>query len=98
RRDLHSFPTRRSSDLKVALEKLVARLSSASDFGDLVIVLSPAMSVVKNLRSLLTPHVAEMEVELGIISELLSGILVDAGQVGGRSEEHTSELQSRENL
>lgn len=68
---------------KVALEKLVAKLSSASDFGDLVIVLSPAMSVVKNLRSSLTPHVPEMEVELGIISELLSGILVDAGQVGG---------------
>ncbi len=67
----------------VALEKLVAKLSSASDFGDLVIVLSPAMSVVKNLRSLLTPHVPEMEGELGIISELLSGILVDAGQVGG---------------
>ncbi|HXG07167.1 MAG TPA: hypothetical protein VNI77_07570 [Nitrososphaera sp.] len=68
---------------KVALEKLVARLSSASDFGDLVIVLSPAMSIVKNLRSLLSQHVPEMEIELGIISELLSGILVDAGQVGG---------------
>lgn len=68
---------------RVALEKLVAKLSSASDFGDLVIVLSPAMSVVKNLRSSLTPHVPEMEGELGIISELLSGILVDAGQVGG---------------
>lgn len=68
---------------RVALEKLVARLSSASDFGDLVIVLSPAMAVVKNLRSSLTPHVPEMESELGIISELLSGILVDAGQVGG---------------
>jgi division protein CdvB (Snf7/Vps24/ESCRT-III family) len=68
---------------KVTLEKLVAKLSSASDFGDLVIVLSPAMAVVKNLRSSLTPHVPEMEEELGIISELLSGILVDAGQVGG---------------
>ncbi|HXV45344.1 MAG TPA: hypothetical protein VD736_01590 [Nitrososphaera sp.] len=68
---------------RVALEKLVSRLSSASDFGDLVIVLSPAMAVVKNLRSSLTPHVPEMEGELGIISELLSGILVDAGQVGG---------------
>jgi division protein CdvB (Snf7/Vps24/ESCRT-III family) len=68
---------------RVALEKLVAKLSSASDFGDLVIVLSPAMAVVKNLRSSLTPYVPEMEVELGIISELLSGILVDAGQVGG---------------
>lgn len=68
---------------KVTLEKLVAKLSSISDFGDLVIVISPAMAVVKNLRSSLTPYIPEMEEELGIISELLSGILVDAGQVGG---------------
>jgi division protein CdvB (Snf7/Vps24/ESCRT-III family) len=68
---------------RVALEKLAAKLSSVTDFGDLVIVLSPAMAVVKNLRSSLTPQVPEMEEELGIISELLSGILVDAGQVGG---------------
>jgi division protein CdvB (Snf7/Vps24/ESCRT-III family) len=67
----------------VALEKLISKLSSASDFGDLVIVLSPAMAVVKNLRSSITPYVPEMEGELGVISELLSGILVDAGQVGG---------------
>ena len=67
----------------VSLEKLTSKISSASDFGNLVIVLSPAMAVIKNLRSSITPHVTEMEVELGIISELLSGILVDAGQVGG---------------
>ncbi|HEX6282124.1 MAG TPA: hypothetical protein VFZ67_07835 [Nitrososphaera sp.] len=67
----------------VALEKLISKVSSASDFGNLVIVLSPAMAVVKNLRSLITPYVPEMEGELGVISELLSGILVDAGQVGG---------------
>ena len=67
----------------VALEQLISKLSSASDFGNLVIVLSPAMAVVKNLRSSITPHVPEMEGELGVISELLSGILVDAGQVGG---------------
>jgi division protein CdvB (Snf7/Vps24/ESCRT-III family) len=67
----------------VALEQLISKLSSASDFGNLVIVLSPAMAVVKNLRSSITPYVPEMEGELGVISELLSGILVDAGQVGG---------------
>jgi division protein CdvB (Snf7/Vps24/ESCRT-III family) len=67
----------------VALEKLISKLSSASDFGDLVTALSPAMAVVKNLRSSITPYVPEMEGELGSISELLSGILVDAGQVGG---------------
>jgi hypothetical protein len=65
-----------------ALEKLIAKLSAASGFGDLVIILSPAMAVVKNLRSSLTPYVPEMEEELGVVSELLSGILVDAGQVG----------------
>ncbi|MDP8889082.1 MAG: hypothetical protein M3M89_05585 [Thermoproteota archaeon] len=67
----------------LALEKLISKLSSASDFGELVIVLSPAMAVVKNLRSSVTPYVPEMEGELGVISELLSGILIDAGQVGG---------------
>jgi division protein CdvB (Snf7/Vps24/ESCRT-III family) len=67
----------------VSLEKLTSKISSASDFGNLVMVLSPAMAIIKNLRSSITPHVPEMEGELGIISELLSGILVDAGQVGG---------------
>jgi division protein CdvB (Snf7/Vps24/ESCRT-III family) len=67
----------------VGLEKILSKLSSASDFGNLVIVLSPVMAVVKNLRSSISPHVPEMEGELGLISELLSGILVDAGQVGG---------------
>jgi len=67
----------------VGLEKILSKLSSVSDFGNLVIVLSPAMAVVKNLRSSISPHIPEMEGEFGLISELLSGILVDAGQVGG---------------
>ncbi|MDQ3853855.1 MAG: hypothetical protein M3299_13590 [Thermoproteota archaeon] len=67
----------------LSLEKLISKLSSASDFGDLVIILTPSMAVVKNLRSSITPYVPEMEGDLGVISELLSGILVDAGQVGG---------------
>jgi division protein CdvB (Snf7/Vps24/ESCRT-III family) len=66
-----------------ALDKLIANLSSALNFGDLVIVLSPTLPVVKNVRSSLTPYVPELEEELGTVSELLSGILVDAGQVGG---------------
>jgi len=68
---------------RITLEKLVTKLSLVSDFGDLVIVLSPSMSAIKNLRSLLTPLLPEMEEELGVTSELLGGILVDAGQIGG---------------
>ncbi|HEY1248546.1 MAG TPA: hypothetical protein VGE97_06140, partial [Nitrososphaera sp.] len=67
----------------IALERLMTKLSTASAFGDLVIILGPAMAIIKTLRSSLTPYVPEMEAELGVVSELLSGILVDAGQVGG---------------
>ena len=67
----------------IALERLITKLSTASAFGDLVIILGPAMAIIKTLRSSLTPYIPGMEEELGVVSELLSGILVDAGQVGG---------------
>ena len=67
----------------IALERLIAKLSTASAFGDLVNILGPALAIIKTLRSSLTPYIPEMEEELGVVSELLSGILVDAGQVGG---------------
>jgi len=67
----------------IALERLMIKLSTASAFGDLVIILGPAMAIIKTLRSSLTPYIPEMEEELGVVSELLSGILVDAGQAGG---------------
>src|SRR5690349_22678516 len=66
-RDLHSFPTRRSSDLK-AHERLVARL-----------VVTPE-------------RVDRMVAELGLVFES------PEFKARLRSEEHTSELQSRRDL
>jgi hypothetical protein len=40
------------------------------------------MAVVKNIRASLITSLPESEDELGIISELLGCILIDAGQVG----------------
>jgi division protein CdvB (Snf7/Vps24/ESCRT-III family) len=68
---------------KVTLEKLLIKIGSVSNFGDIVIVLSPALAVVKILRALLTPSLPDTDQDLGIISELLGSILLDAGQVGG---------------
>ncbi|MEM0496183.1 MAG: hypothetical protein QW178_04095, partial [Candidatus Nitrosocaldus sp.] len=48
-----------------------------------VVTLSPAMAVVKNVRSGLASMMPEVDNEMGEISELLGGILMDAGQVGG---------------
>jgi hypothetical protein len=40
---------------------------------------------VKNIRACLVPCIPESEEELGIISELIGYILIDAGQVGGHT-------------
>jgi len=67
---------------KLALEQLVLRLSTVRDLGDLAITLSPAVEVMKSIRPGLSTLVPDAEHEIGEISGLLSGILVEAGQIG----------------
>jgi len=71
------------SSAKLALEQIVLRLNTVQELGDVVVTLTPAMAVIKNVKSGLTSVLPEAEHEIGEISGLLSGILVDAGQMGG---------------
>jgi hypothetical protein len=70
---------------KIAFEILKNKLQAISNLDDIVDVLSPAMAAVKNIKTCLIPCIPESEEELGIISELLGCILIDAGQVGGHT-------------
>jgi hypothetical protein len=68
---------------KILLENLKVRLKSVSGIEELVSILSPTIAVVKNIRSSLISHMPDSEDdEIGVISELLGGILIDAGQIG----------------
>src|SRR5690606_39801790 len=77
-RDLHSFPTRRSSDL--------------GSFGG-VVVQTMKLSVLNGLFASF-----ELGRDSGIYIFLNDGRIVTGYPYTPRSEEHTSELQSRENL
>jgi division protein CdvB (Snf7/Vps24/ESCRT-III family) len=68
---------------RLALEQIVLRLNTVQELGDIVVTLTPAMSVIKSVKSGLVSVLPEAENEIGEISGLLSGILVDAGQLGG---------------
>jgi division protein CdvB (Snf7/Vps24/ESCRT-III family) len=70
---------------KLALEQMVLRLNTVSELGEVVTTLAPATSIVRNLREGLAGVIPEAEGEMSEISGLLSGILVDAGSVGGAS-------------
>src|SRR5690606_41733972 len=86
-RDLHSFPTRRSSDLTKLLQRLQRN--------------RPSSFLAKRVV------VVEGKTEHGLMLAMfdawnkgraLIGLSSTAGEGVARSEEHTSELQSRENL
>jgi division protein CdvB (Snf7/Vps24/ESCRT-III family) len=70
---------------KLALEQIVLRLNTITELGDIVVTLTPAMSVIRNVKQGLVGVLPEAESEIGEISGLLSSILVDAGTVGGYS-------------
>src|SRR5690606_40422033 len=82
RRDLHSFPTRRSSDLNQALTP------------DRIIGVETGGCPHTAIREDASMNLAAVA-ELNNRFENLDVIFIESG---GRSEEHTSELQSRENL
>lgn len=67
---------------KLALEQIALRLNTVSELGDVVITLTPAMGIIKNIQSGVMNILPEAEHEISEISSLLSGILVDAGQIG----------------
>src|SRR5690606_41396279 len=80
-RDLHSFPTRRSSDLELTQSAQLFDIS-----GD-------KMKLLLDFPTIGEPHYAVM-----VPGDLLKKNQKRIYDIFARSEEHTSELQSRENL
>lgn len=72
-----------ATQARLALEQIVLRLNTVQELGDIVVTLTPAMAVIRNVKSGLVSVLPEAENEIGEISGLLSSILVDAGQLGG---------------
>ena len=75
--------SRMVTQAKLALEQITLRLNTVTELGDIVVTLTPAMSVIRSVRQGLVSVLPEAEGEIGEISGLLSSVLVDAGSVGG---------------
>jgi division protein CdvB (Snf7/Vps24/ESCRT-III family) len=68
---------------RLALEQIVLRLRTVSELGDVVSTLGPAVGVLRSVRAGLVSVFPEAETELGEIGNLLSGIMIEAGQGSG---------------
>jgi len=70
-------------DTKLALEQISLRLGTVSEFGDVVSILSPTVSVLQNIGKGLTNTLPEAGKELGQIGNLLNGIIAESNQGTG---------------
>jgi len=70
---------------RLALEQIVLRLRTVSELGDVVSTLGPAVGVLRSVRAGLVSVFPEAENELGEIGNMLSGIMIEAGQGSGMS-------------
>jgi len=68
---------------RLALEQIVLRLSTVSELGDVVTTLAPAVGVLRSVKNGMAMVFPEAERELGEIGNLLSGIILEAGQTTG---------------
>ena len=66
---------------KLAMEQIQLRLNTITELGDVVVTLSPAMSVIKGIQGGLTNMLPEAGQSFDQISSVLSNILSDSGQM-----------------
>ena len=68
---------------QISLEKVILRLETIKDFGDVMNVLGPATKIVKQIQGELSGIVPEVAHNLGVIDEMLESVIVEAGSFTG---------------
>jgi len=64
---------------QISLDKVILRLETIKDFGDVMNVLAPATRIVKQIQAELSGIVPEVSHNLSVIDEMLESVLVEAG-------------------
>jgi len=67
----------------LALDQVVLRIRTCTEFGDIVANLGPAIGVLRSVGSCMGGVLPEAENELGEIGNMLSGLMFDAGLNSG---------------
>ena len=69
----------------LALDQVLLRMRTVTEFGDLVTTLGPCISVLRSVNVGLCGVLPEAENELGDIGNMLSGLMFDCGASSGMS-------------
>jgi division protein CdvB (Snf7/Vps24/ESCRT-III family) len=73
--------TKMVDSAKLAFEQIQLRLNTMTELGDVVVTLSPAMSVIKGIQGGLSSMMPQADQSFGQISDLLGSIMTESGQI-----------------
>jgi division protein CdvB (Snf7/Vps24/ESCRT-III family) len=68
---------------QLSLEKVILRLETVKEFGDVMHVLGPATAIIRQVQSDLAGIVPEVAQNLKYVDEMLEGLMIEAGSVSG---------------
>lgn len=68
-----------------AIEQVVLRLETVSDFGDVAAEIMPAAKIISTVRGRLAGVVPEVSLQLSSISQTLDSLVLEAGEATGQS-------------
>ena len=71
------------SGAKLALEQIKLRLSTVSELGDVVVTLSPCMSIIKGLSPSLSGIMPEANAAMADMSQILGDVMAGSSITGG---------------
>ena len=84
---------------ELALERVVLRLQTIEEFGDIMAQISPVIGVVRETRGRIAGVIPEVASELGEVNEMLSDMSLETGQVQDQEPDMAaSSLEARKVL
>jgi division protein CdvB (Snf7/Vps24/ESCRT-III family) len=70
---------------QLAVEQVVLRLETVSDFGDIAAEIMPAAATIRALKGRLQGIIPEVSMQLGFINQSLDSLVLEAGEATGSS-------------
>ena len=70
-------------NVRMALEQIELRLTTFHDLGDTVVTIAPTIGLMRSLKSSLGKFMPEADRELGMMTEMLSGLMTESFQGDG---------------
>lgn len=83
---------------QMALEQVSLRLETIEEFGEVARMMAPVATVVRSIKNQISGIIPEVGFELGEISEVLSGVVDDAGEVSGTSYDSNASSEEAQRI